>query len=162
LAHKGECGLPPWPHSFPFGAGSLSFFSISAWAVWSDSQPIWPDERGQFGWPPDLNREETPEAFAAFFRMIGFELCASGALERGLEKIAIYVSNGLVTHPARQLSNGRWTSKMGSGCDAEHPNTDILCGEGYGRVAFYMCRLATGTAPELPPLKPPPPLIIAP
>jgi hypothetical protein len=94
--------------------------------------------------------------------MSGFQVCAFSDLEEGFEKIAIYTMNGLVTHVARQLPTGRWTSKMAQALDAEHLTPDTLCGEGYWQIALYMRRVATGGPPELPPLEPPAPRILLP
>ncbi|WP_316230376.1 hypothetical protein [Bradyrhizobium sp. SZCCHNR1051] len=156
---------------FPNVAEGITFFPKSdatpnynciAWAVTYEQQAIWPDDRGQMGWPIHLPREETPAAFQAFFESAGFVVCSDGTLEAGHEKIAIYVLNGLVTHAARQLPNGRWTSKMAQGVDAEHPSPDTLVGPGYGYVRLYMRRRYDGRPPLLPPLNPLPPLIIRP
>jgi hypothetical protein len=92
------------------------------------------------------------------------EVCRDSELELGFEKIAIYTRNGLVQHVSRQLASGRWTSKMASGCDAEHVTPEILAG-GCCEVSLYMRhmrRIATGEGPQLPPLKPPPSLIFFP
>jgi hypothetical protein len=157
---------------FPNVAERITFFSKSpatptynciAWAVGYERQPIWPDERRQLGWPDHLiNREETPAAFQAFFESAGFTVCSDGALEAGREKVAIYVKDGLVTHAARQLPSGMWTSKMGGAVDAEHNSPDTLTGPGYGYVRMYMSRVYNGRPPVLPELNPPAPLIIRP
>jgi hypothetical protein len=133
-------------------------YNCIAWAVSHEVQPIWPDDRKQLGWPEQIAREETLEAFISFFELCDFSVCQSGILERGFEKVAIYIRNGLVTHVARQLPNGVWTSKMAQGPDAEHPTPETLCGDGYGLVSRYMRRLAQGK-PKLPKLFPSPPLI---
>jgi len=79
-------------------------------------------------------------------------VCRDSELELGFEKIAIYTRNGLVQHVSRQLASGRWTSKMASGCDAEHVTPEILAG-GCWEVSLYMRRIATGEGPQLPPSK---------
>jgi hypothetical protein len=66
-----------------------------------------------------------------------------GNLEAGYEKIAIYYRPGTVDflHVARQLSDGRWTSKLGRGEDITHNTVEGLEGVGaYGRVARFMRR----------------------
>lgn len=63
-----------------------------------------------------------------------------GALEPEFEKIAHYVKGGNVTHTARQLPWGRWTSKLGPGIDIEHLDPEALEGPVYGNVEGYMRR----------------------
>ena len=77
------------------------------------------------------------------FLAAGYELCGDGNLEDGYEKIAIYAKDGEPTHAARQLGDGRWTSKLGKYEDIEHDSLDALNGEGfgeYGSVALFMVR----------------------
>ncbi len=47
---------------------------------------------------------------------------------------------GVPEHAARQLANGRWTSKLGRAEDIEHQLHDLE-GEVYGTVALLMKRL---------------------
>ncbi len=81
-------------------------------------------------------------AFMAAFGTLGYEPCANGALEHGFEKVAIYQSPNGVTHAARQLSTGCWTSKVGRLEDIEHASPAELEGGIYGQVAQYMRRPA--------------------
>lgn len=56
----------------------------------------------------------TLDAFIQAFQSIGYEVCASDNLEAGFQKLAIYADyTGKLTHAARQLLNGKWTSKLG-------------------------------------------------
>lgn len=64
------------------------------------------------------------------FLAAGYELCGDGSLEDRYEKIAIYAKDGEPTHAARQLGDGRWTSKLGKYEDIEHDSLDALYGEG--------------------------------
>ena len=81
-------------------------------------------------------------AFVTAFGTLGYGPCADGGLEQGFEKIAIYQSPKGVTHAARQLSTGRWTSKLGQLEDIEHTSPAELEGSEYGRVVQYMRRPA--------------------
>jgi hypothetical protein len=56
------------------------------------------------------------------------------------EKVALYGSTFLYTHAARQLLNGKWTSKLGRSVDIEHDTPDDLAGGVYGEVQQYMRR----------------------
>ncbi len=79
----------------------------------------------------------------AAFGTVGFELCSDGSLEHGVEKIALYSSDrGEVTHTARQLPSGNWTSKLGPNIDIMHPTPESLNGPGYGSVSHFLQRQA--------------------
>jgi hypothetical protein len=69
--------------------------------------------------------------------------------EVGFEKIAIYVDDqedGEVSHVTRQLTSGKWISKLGVDEDIEHDTAHALEGDtiqfpkAYGRVALIMRR----------------------
>lgn len=63
----------------------------------------------------------TLAAYIAAYGSYGFLPASNPALEPGLEKIAIYVAaDGVVSHVARQLGSGVWTSKLGPREDIEH------------------------------------------
>jgi hypothetical protein len=70
----------------------------------------------------------------AAFATLGYEPCEGEAVEPGWERIALYgTADGVLTHAARQLLNGRWTSKLGCWEDIEHGLHDLE-GEAYGTV----------------------------
>jgi len=76
---------------------------------------------------------------------LGYVPCADGSLETNFEKVAIYVnSDGEPTHAARQLRNGKWTSKLGNFEDITHNALlDVADGpapDGYGRPKYYLKR----------------------
>ena len=69
-----------------------------------------------------------------------FEECANSQLEAGFEKVALYATDrGTVTHAARQLKNGLWTSKLGPNHDVEH-TIEALEGGLYGRAIKFLRR----------------------
>jgi hypothetical protein len=80
----------------------------------------WPDPDGFDYWPSGIVRERTLAAFLQAFGTVGYSPCPDGSLEPGWEKIAIYATHEGPTHAARQLPNGRWTSKLGPDDDIEH------------------------------------------
>jgi hypothetical protein len=119
-------------------------YNCVAWAAGESDRAWWPDSQDTAYWPEGVPRETTVAAFVAAFQTLGYELCAEGSLEEGIEKIALYTLNGKPTHVARQLSSGRWTSKLGKWVDIEHatpesvlnfPNCRI-----YGEPTQYMKR----------------------
>jgi len=141
----------PWIESNYPNLVSLSYnitspdtneYNCVAWALEDKEKWWWPDSPGQEYWPPGVPREETLEAFTQAFQTCEFEVCDTDSLEKGFQKIAIYVSSdGTPTHVARQLSNGNWTSKLGWGEDIEHENLQgLICVE-YGNVGCIMRKL---------------------
>ena len=89
-------------------------------------------------WPPGIPRQETLAAFEEAYGTIGFSPCQGSELEPGFRKIAIYADNGVPTHAARQLPDGRWTSKLGRHEDIEHLGLEVLEDGGYGEVALIL------------------------
>jgi hypothetical protein len=76
------------------------------------------------------------ESAARLFESLGFQRCADdAALEEGFTKVAIYGDADGYTHAARQLPDGRWTSKIGKLQDIEHDTLASLTGSEYGSVA---------------------------
>ena len=93
--------------------------------------------------------ESSLAAFVAAFSTLGYEPCADGALEDVFEKVAIYQSPGGVQHAARQLSTGRWTSKIGTLEDIKHSSPAELEGTEYGDVVQYMRKAASPSPSHL-------------
>jgi len=92
-------------------------------------------------WPRNVARLETLDAFARAYGTLGYLPCADGSLEAGFEKIALYVdASDTPTHAALQLSNGKWTSKMGDFEDIEHETVDDVGGGAYGTAVAYLKR----------------------
>jgi hypothetical protein len=81
----------------------------------------------------------TEETFVQLLGLRGYSPCASPAHETGYEKIALFVSDSQVTHAARQLPSGRWTSKCGQNVDIEHDLHDLE-GPRYGKVKLLLAR----------------------
>jgi hypothetical protein len=86
--------------------------------------------------------------YAAAFATIGYIDSENGLLEAGWEKVALFaeeVTPGVfeVTHAARQLSSGAWTSKLGEGEDVAHINVADVCGPLYGHVVHFLKRRRT-------------------
>ena len=76
------------------------------------------------------------------FRLMGYEDCSMDTtLEAGFLKVALYATGSFVyTHAARQLPDGRWTSKLGKGIDIEHDTPEAVAGGLYGEVMQVMKR----------------------
>jgi hypothetical protein len=119
-------------------------YNCVAWAALDENRWWWPDAAGVSYWPPQAPREETLEAFVEAYRLLGYLPCDSADLETGFHKIAIYAREGLPTHAARQLPDGRWASKLGRAEDIEHATLAALEGRLYGRLAIVLRRRNAG------------------
>jgi hypothetical protein len=115
-------------------------YNCIAWAVGIDEDWWWPDEAGKGHWPVTAPREATIDAFRLAFVTQGFTPCTSEETEPGFEKIALFANaHNVPRHAARQLSTGRWTSKLGMMEDIEHGLRDLE-GAVYGTVVLIMKR----------------------
>lgn len=116
-------------------------YNCFAWAAGEDNRwwsPIDPDN--MYYWVEGVIAELTMSAFIQAYKSLGYKLCDNSELEVGFEKIAIYAtSDGEPTHAARQLFNGKWTSKLGRWEDIEH-ELEGLTGEMYGSVQQILKR----------------------
>ncbi len=124
--------------------GPPSFlYNCIAWAAGDDGQWWWPSGRDH--WPSDAPLETTVPAFVAVFRGLGYGTCPDGAPEPGFEKVALYATAGaggalVPTHAARQLPDGRWSSKLGKRELIEHDTPDDVSGPLYGAPVRYLRR----------------------
>jgi hypothetical protein len=117
-------------------------YNCIAWAAGDTTNWWWPDavdNPDSAHWPPGVPRQETLEVFRDAFATLGYTVCDDDQLEAGYEKIALFALAGVPKHAARQLPNGRWTSKLGPMEDIEHALHD-LTGMIYGEVVLIMKR----------------------
>lgn len=114
-------------------------YNCIAWAAGDQQSWWWPDPDEVGYWPPDIPRHETVEAFVQVYRALGYELCQGTELEDGFERVVIYALDGRPTHAARQLPNGRWSSKLGIQEDIEHER-EALNGPVYGAPVAVLRR----------------------
>lgn len=124
---------------------ATSRYNCLAWAAGQTDQWWWPDRCGTYYWPESAPRQETIESFVQAFEALGYVLCDDGGLERGHEKVALYVRDGKPTHAARQLPDGTWTSKLGRQIDIAH-TVSALEGPAYGLIAAFLKRPLPATA----------------
>ena len=115
-------------------------YNCFAWAA-GDQERWWqPTLEDQFYWVQGLPMEETLSAYIQAYQTLGFMICDSAELEAEFEKIALYVDDGgIPVHAAKQLSTGKWSSKLGSLEDIEH-ELEGLTGERYGNVGQILRR----------------------
>ncbi len=123
-------------------------YNCIAWAANEDFRWWWPIPEDLYYWPENAPKEETLEAFVKAFETLGYVACDNDNLENGFEKVAVYVDKlGIPRHVAKQLRNGKWTSKLGRCIDVEH---ELNClreyvlsidkTEDYGTVAAILKR----------------------
>lgn len=119
-------------------------YNCIAWAAEDTQRFWWP--RGGY-WPAGIARLETIASFIAAYASLRYQVCDSDECENDFQKIAIFAkSDGTPTHVARQLADGRWTSKLGKSYDIEHDlhtlTTDIpQLATIYGNVVTIMRRI---------------------
>jgi len=113
-------------------------YNCVAWALGMTDRWWWP-RRPDAYWPPGCPEEPSISAFKVAFAIFRYEPCPSGRLESDYEKVALYAKGNEPTHAARQLRNGRWTSKCGKNVDIEHKVKDLE-GRRYGSVIMYFRR----------------------
>jgi hypothetical protein len=120
-------------------------YNCVAWAV-GNTKRYWYDAKIKgYYWPPLMPSADTLEGWLEVFKLHGYRETDEADLERGYEKVAIYVtSEGFPEHVARQKSSGAWSSKMGKGIDIEHPTLAGLEGDLIGRVTVIMKRRIKG------------------
>ncbi len=112
-------------------------YNCIAWAAHEDDRWWWPV--GDY-WPPGADRKLHVDSFVDAYASLGYVQCADGSVEPGYEKIAIYAKpNGSPQHAARQLDNGRWTSKLGKLEDIEH-TLDCIESLAYGKAVAFVKR----------------------
>jgi hypothetical protein len=111
------------------------YYNCIAWAAGVDNEFWWP---GRF-WPKTAAKKVTRSAFLKAFRTKGYKVCDGPEPEVGFEKVALYEKDGKPTHAARQLPDGRWTSKLGQAQDIAH-SLEGLNGVEYGEPIVFLKR----------------------
>ncbi len=116
-------------------------YNCVAWAV-GDTTHFWYDAKIKgYYWPPGARSADTIDGWKDVFEIHSYSVCVSREFESDFEKIAIYVNaDGEPEHVARQTGEGKWSSKLGRGCDIEHESLDVLEGAEYGKVEVVMRR----------------------
>jgi hypothetical protein len=117
-------------------------YNCFAWAA-GDNTRIWSPVMLGSGvhWPPGIPALPSLAGVIEAYRIVGFEECKSPDLESGYEKVAIFAdATNDPRHAARQLPDGKWTSKLGDHVDIEHAEVEAVGGEFYGEPFVYMRR----------------------
>lgn len=112
-------------------------YNCVAWAA-GDTNHWW---QPGIHWPVQTSRDDYGvDALEQAFASLGYEACPDERLEPGFEKVALYGYGFFYTHAARQLTDGRWTSKLGKAEDIEHDFPEDVAGGIYGEVVQFMKR----------------------
>ena len=114
-------------------------YNCIAWAL-GVTAPWWGHQDPGDYWPPTLPRNQEIGTLMQLFASEGFSLCDDDAPEPGYQKIALYAFVGQFAHVARQLEDGRWTSKLGNREVITHPLLSSLAESFYGNVHCIMRR----------------------
>jgi hypothetical protein len=119
-------------------------YNCIAYAAGDQSNWWWPSP-DDF-WPASSPREVTVDAFVQAYGTCGYVQCDNGSVEADFEKVALYgkplFAGGAMapTHAAKQLSDGRWASKLGRYEDVEHATIEAVNCASYGSVLCYLKR----------------------
>ena len=133
---------PAWyPHlaseGYSLESDATNAYNCVAWAAGNNTQ--WWEPRAGYYWPPGVPKKFTVAALMRLFEQFGYQICDNGQLEDGYDKVAIYALRRKAKHVARQLPNGKWTSKCGGDIDIEHPLRGLE-GPRYGAVVRVLKR----------------------
>jgi hypothetical protein len=91
-------------------------------------------------WPDHVPRFNSVDALIKVYEGLGYEVCGNADLESDYEKVAVYGDADGYTHAAKQLPDGKWTSKLGRAEDIEHFAIDGLVGKEYRQVRRILKR----------------------
>ena len=112
-------------------------YNCVAWAAY-DTKRWW--QPGAF-WPVASPADEYGiSTLEGLFSALGYEECDDEFLEPSYERVALYGAGFMYTHAARQILDGRWTSKLGKGEDITHNTPDDVAGGLYGEVVQFRRR----------------------
>jgi hypothetical protein len=127
------------PAGYQITSPPTQTYNCIAWAAGDDTRWWWPDLAKIQYWPTGVPRLETVAAFIQAYTTLGYVPCSDDTLETSFEKIALFADNNGPQHAARQLLNGRWTSKIGELEDIQHELHDLENSD-YGKVVAFMKR----------------------
>lgn len=133
-----KAGFPGLAATFQVTSEETRDYNCIGWAAGDTSRWWWPLYPSY--WPSEAAHEATLEAFVAAFATLAYAPCADGNLEEGVEKVVIYLRQGVPSHMARQLASGAWTSKLGDAWDIGHLLPTEVGGRIYGDAVQYLSR----------------------
>jgi hypothetical protein len=138
--------FPMINNEFDVTSDQTEDYNCIAWAANDTENWWWPTNPDRY-WPVNVPRTESVDSFVEAFESLGYTACDSDLLEAGFEKVAIYCISGIPKHMARQLSSGRWTSKLGPQWDICHHTLNGLSGTVYGNPMQILRRPLVNQTP---------------
>jgi hypothetical protein len=126
------------PENHKITSPETTDYNCIAWSAGDTKRWWWP---GAY-WPiTPPEKDYGIGVLEAAFKSLGYDDCGlDTSLQPGFEKVALYGNTFLFTHAAKQLPNGKWTSKLGAFVDIEHDTPDDVAGSDYGEVVQIMKR----------------------
>lgn len=125
------------PDRFRLMSDRTVIYNCIAWAAGDSNHCRQP---GDF-WPLETKADDYGvDVLESAFRSLGYQPCDQYHYEEGYDKVVLYGDSLFFTHAARQLPNGKWTSKLGKLEDIEHDSPEDLTGGVYGEIARIMKR----------------------
>ncbi len=126
--------------SYAIKSPETNRYNCFAWAAGENDRWWDPGEQPYSFWPDDATESLDIDTIVEAYTTVGYERCSDGDLEKGFEKVALFTGDsGVPTHAARQLTDGRWTSKLGRCEDIEH-DLEGLEGDLYGKISCFLKR----------------------
>jgi hypothetical protein len=118
-------------------------YNCIAWAAGKTKR--WWEAPPNGYWPASVLADGSVESAVQLFEFLGYQRCANDAsLDEGFTKVAVFGDADGYTHAARQLPDGRWSSKIGKLQDIEHDTLDGLTGSDYGSVVQMLKKPVAG------------------
>jgi hypothetical protein len=118
-------------------------YNCLAWALGIQWAWVQPDPESGYYWLPGVEREWSMSAIRKIFEKVGYtQESDNTSLEAGYEKVAFFLEmDGSPSHFAKQLPDGRWSSKLGRVHDIAHNTLEDLEGEdAYGTRGLILKR----------------------
>jgi len=115
-------------------------YNCAAWALEITDAVWWPHPLDpEYYWPPNVRRDDSLQAFIEGYGIFGFEVCDTPDYEVGFIKLAVFAEGDEPLHVARQLPDGRWTSKLGLRWeDIIHDDLNGVTRPDYGQPRLFM------------------------
>jgi len=121
-------------------------YNCIAWACKYEDRWIQPHFAGRpaldsvIWWPPDVKEGLDIDCLKKVFEYHGYSECESHEHEDGYRKVALYFDEQTKfwTHASRELSNGFWSSKLGTYNDIQHGNPFSIENDTYGKAYCFM------------------------
>ncbi len=112
------------------------YYNCAAFVVNVTNKKWWPGGFDGYYWPINASNT-TADIKRTFEELYGWKSCANGNFERRYEKVVIFENNGVPTHLAKQIRDGRWVSKIGRWDDIKH-TLEAVGGGDYGQPAVFL------------------------